>query len=160
MPSITLPAPDPNLRAAPPTPAAADALVQYNLDRINALRATKKLPPLVHDAAIAAFARAGSEQLARDHNAHAHFAANTKRPPPGFGNRMAENQGDPGGVFVMDKDPTANGRKQIDVMIKLMFDEGPGGGHYDNMMNPLFRKVGIGLVYVADRLYMTNDFSN
>jgi len=41
-----------------------------------------------------------------------------------------------------------------------MMDEGPGGGHYDNMMNPRFRRIGIGLVYAGGRLYMTNDFSD
>ncbi len=60
----------------------------------------------------------------------------------------------------MDPDPVKSGKKQIDVMLKLMMDEGPGGGHHDNMMNPKFRRVGVGLVDVGGRLYMTNDFSD
>jgi len=52
---------------------------------------------------------------------------------------------------------------QIADIQKAMFDEGPGPGaahgHYMNMMNPLFRKVGIGLVMVNSELYLTNDFS-
>jgi len=41
-----------------------------------------------------------------------------------------------------------------------MYDEGPGGGHYENMINPKFKRVGIGLVYVGDKLYLTNDFTD
>jgi hypothetical protein len=104
----------------------------------------------------------GSQQLSRDHTPHAHFAANATgpTPPPGFGSRSAENQGDPSGVPSMDADPAKNGKKQVDIMLKMMMDEGPGGGHYDNMMNPRFRRVGIGLFYAGGRLYMTNDFSD
>jgi uncharacterized protein YkwD len=41
-----------------------------------------------------------------------------------------------------------------------MMDEGPGGGHYDNIMNPKLRRIGVGIVYVNNRFYMTNDFSD
>lgn len=40
-----------------------------------------------------------------------------------------------------------------------MFAEGPGGGHYENMMATRFTRVGIGLVTVNGQLYLTNDFS-
>jgi uncharacterized protein YkwD len=148
--------------APPPRPAdsyPSDPRVRYNVDRINAYRARAGLAPLLYDAKISAFAHAGSERLAQDHTPHAHFAAHAQGAP-GFGSRSAENQGDPGGVPALDADPAANGRKQIDIMLKLMMDEGPGGGHYDNMMNPRFRRVGIGLVVVGNKLYMTNDFSD
>jgi len=152
-----VPAPPPPARPADPYPS--DPLVKYNVDRVNAYRAQKRLPPVLYDAKISAFARRGSERLARDHAPHAHFAANAKGAP-GFGSRAAENQGDPNGVPALDSDPTRNGRKQIDLMLKLMMDEGPGGGHYDNMMNASFRRIGIGLFYAGGKLYMTNDFSD
>jgi len=44
--------------------------------------------------------------------------------------------------------------------IASMWAEGPGGGHYDNMMNPRYRRVGIGLYQAAGRFYLTNDFSD
>ena len=153
----TVPAPAPPARPADPFPS--DPLVKYNVDRVNAYRAAKGLAPLLYDAKISAFARRGSEQLARDHVAHAHFAANAQGAP-GFGSRAAENQGDPRGVPALDSEPRKNGQKQIDVMLKLMMDEGPGGGHYDNMMNARFRRIGIGLFYAGGKLYMTNDFSD
>jgi uncharacterized protein YkwD len=148
--------------ASPPRPAdpfPADPLVKYNVERVNAYRAAKGLPALLYDAKISAFARAGSEQLADDHRPHAHFQAKSDGAP-GFGNRSAENQGDPSGVSVMDPDPVKSGKKQIDTMLRLMMDEGPGGGHYENIVSTHFRRVGIGLVYVQGRLYLTNDFSD
>lgn len=150
---------------APPPPARpadaypSDARVRYNVERINAYRANRGLAPLLYDAKISAFARQGSDRLSRDHVPHANFAENAKGAP-GFGSRSAENQGDPGGVPAMDANAAASGKKQIDIMLKLMMDEGPGGGHYDNMMNPRFRRVGIGLVDEGGRMYMTNDFSD
>ncbi len=153
----TVEAPAPPPRPADPFPA--DARVRHNVERVNAYRAQKGLEPLLYDAKISAFARAGSERLAKDHVAHAHFAANAKGAP-GFGSRTAENQGDPNGVPAMDADAVTSGKKQIDVMLKLMMDEGPGGGHHDNMMNPRYRRIGVGLVDVGGKLYMTNDFSD
>ena len=153
----TVEAPPPPARPADPYPA--EPLVRYNVERINAHRAKHGLAPLLYDAKISAFARDGSERLASDHVPHAHFAAHAQGAP-GFGSRSAENQGDPAGVPSMDADATRSGKKQIDVMLDLMMAEGPGGGHYDNMMNPRFRRVGVALVTSGGRLYMTNDFSD
>lgn len=152
-----VPAPPPPPRPADPFPP--DPLVRYNVERVNAYRAQKGLPALLYDAQISAFALRGSQQLSRDHAAHAHFAAHAQGAP-GFGSRAAENQGDPSGVPALEADQGKNGQKQVDVMLRLMMDEGPGGGHYDNMMNPRFRRIGIGLFYAGGRLYMTNDFSD
>lgn len=148
--------------ARPADPYPADPLVRYNVERLNAYRTPRGLAPLLYDTKISAFARAASERLARDHSAHAHFREGMKQSPlpPGFGSRSAENQGDPRGVPEMDPDPVKNGKKQIDIMLKLMMDEGPGGGHHDTIVNPDLRRVGVGLVYAGGKLYMTNDFSD
>jgi len=144
----------PPIRLGDPYPS--DPLVRYNVERVNAYRAKKAVAPVVYDAAISTFATRGSERLARDHAPHAHFMANGKGF---FTSAAAENQGDPNGVPVLDADPAKNGRRQVDTMLELMFAEGPGGGHYDNMMNARFRRIGVGLVYAGGKLYMTNDFS-
>jgi uncharacterized protein YkwD len=152
---VDAPAPPPR----PADPFPADPLVKYNVERLNSFRAAKGLSPLLYDAKISAFARKGSEQLASDHTPHAHFQAASDNAP-GFGTRSAENQGDPSGVSAMDPDPLKSGKRQIDTMLRLMMDEGPGGGHYENIVSPRFRRVGIGLVYDNGRLYLTNDFSD
>jgi uncharacterized protein YkwD len=150
-------APPPPPRPADPWPS--DPRIKYNVDRINAYRAQHGLAALLYDAKISAFARAGSERLARDHTPHANFAEHAEGAP-GFGSVSAENQGDPSGVPPMD----GGAKRQIDAMLDLMMKEGPGGGHYENMMSPRFRRVGVGLVDATGdagpRLYMTNDFSD
>jgi hypothetical protein len=154
----SVPAAPPPPRPADPYPA--DPLVRYNVERVNAFRAQKGLAALLYDSAISGFALDGSKQLSRDHSPHAHFAASAKGAP-GFGSRAAENQGDPSGVPALDpRDKVKNGQQQIDLMLKLMMDEGPGGGHYDNIMNAGYRRIGIGLAYVDGRLFLTNDFSD
>lgn len=153
----TVEAPPPPPRPADPWPA--DPIIRYNVERVNAYRAQKGVAPVLYDAKISAFARQGSERLSRDHTAHAHFAAHAQGAP-GFGSRSAENQGDPSGVPALDADPWRNSTKQVDVMLKLMMDEGPGGGHYENIVNPRMRRIGVGIVYVAGRMYLTNDFSD
>ena len=152
----TVPAPAPAARPADAYPA--DPLVRYNVDQLNVYRARGGLPPLLYDAPLSAFATQGSQRLARDHVAHANFAEHAQARR--FGSRSAENQGDPGGVPALDADPWCNATKQVDIMLKMMMDEGPGGGHHDNIMNPKLRRVGIGIVVVGNRFYMTNDFSD
>lgn len=162
-----VPAEAPPDRPADPFPA--DPLVKYNVDGINAYRKKHGRPPLKYDAKISAFALNGSKQLAKDHTAHAHFNAHIKeqlgspdaaKGKSGFGSRGAENQGDWNGIPKLDENKLENGKKQIDITLKLMMDEGPGGGHYENMLNPKFKRVGVGIVYVGDKMYLTNDFSD
>jgi uncharacterized protein YkwD len=155
--TTTTEAPPPPARPGDPLPA--DPLVRHNLNVLNAYRHRAGLAPVVYDAKISSFAHRGSLQLSKDHTAHAHFRAHAEGAP-GFGSRCGENQGDPHGVAPMASDPVTSGKKQIDLMLKLMYDEGPGGGHYDNMMNPKFRRVGIGLAFPGGLFYMTNDFSD
>ena len=155
-------APDPPERPADPYPS--DPLVKYNVDQLNAYRKSAGVAPLKYDATMSAYAMDGSKQLSVDHTAHAHFLATSKDamgPGKPLGTKSAENQGDWNGVpELVAGDAIANGKKQIDVMLKLMFDEGPGGGHHDNMLNPKMKRVGIGLFYSGGKLYLTNDFSN
>ncbi len=152
----TVPAPIPAAR--PADAYAGDPLVRYNVERVNAYRARGGVPPLLYDARLSAFAVLGSQRLARDHVPHANFAEHAQAQH--FGSRSAENQGDPSGVPSLDNDPWRNATKQVDIMLKLMMDEGPGGGHYDNIMNPKMRRIGVGNVYVGQRFYMTNDLSD
>jgi uncharacterized protein YkwD len=142
-------------RPADPTPE--DALVRYNLDLLNQYRATKGVAPLLYDAQISAFAMVGSEQLSRDHEPHAHYRASVEGAP-GFGSRSGENQGDAKGVKSLSTERV--GEKEIAKLMKDMFDEGPKGGHYRNMMNPKYRRVGFGILESGKALFLTNDFSD
>jgi uncharacterized protein YkwD len=150
--------------------APSDGFDQFqhrNLDDVNAYRATLNLAPLVLDAQLCAFALAGSQELSQDHLPHQHFlnASNAGTIwSQGFNTTAAENQGDPNGWTVLSKDPTQNELLQIDAIQKAMFDEGPGTGeahgHYENIMSPTSKRLGVGFVEVNGALYLTNDFSD
>ena len=137
---------------------------KHNLHVINQYRAKKNLVPLRLSPRLSQFAHAGSVELSNDHIPHKHFIdAGQSLFQKGFKASAGENQGDPHGWPKLSADPAANKTEQIDQIQKAMFDEGPGPGekhgHYRNMMNPKFRRVGIGLLEVNGKLYLTNDFS-
>ncbi len=137
-----------------------------NLADINAYRATKGIAPITLDVKMSGFAYVGSQQLAQNHTPHGHFIAAGNDGSIwtyGFSGSAGENQGDPHGWTKLSNDPVANEMLQIDAIQKAMFDEGPGPGephgHYTNMMNPAYKRVGVGLLMVSGSLYLTNDFS-
>lgn len=144
-----------------PGPSTADQ--QYNLDRVNYYRGLVGAPPLVLDTQLNSFAQDGSVQLSQDHTPHQHFndaaADGTLFTTDGFSGSAAENQGDPNGWF-----PAGGVQNQIDQILQMMWNEGPGSGsahgHYNNMANPSLQRLGVGLLVDGNgRLYFTNDFS-
>jgi hypothetical protein len=42
--------------------------------------------------------------------------------------------------------------------LRTMVDEGPGGGHYDNMFNPQYTKVACGVTIVGGRVWSVQNF--
>ena len=149
--------------SGPPPTSGFDQFQQHNLDVINMYRAMQRLAPLVLDGQLSAFALAGSQELSMDHLPHQHFmnaGANGTLWSSGFAGSAGENQGDPNGWPQASSDPTQNELTQIDQIQAAMFGEGPSGGHYQNIMNPQFTRLGVGLLEVSGGvLYLTNDFS-
>lgn len=140
----------------------SDAHMQHDLAVVNHYRKAHGRRPLVLARKLCDFAKAGSKELMRDHQPHAHFMAAARSGAiwsDGFRTSAGENQGDPNGW------PKAPEDTQIDQILKAMMDEGPGKGeahgHYENLMNPKFTRLGVGLVEDAHgMLYLTNDFSD
>jgi uncharacterized protein YkwD len=127
---------------------------RHNLETVNRYRSQAGRKPLVLDEALSAFALDASEALAASGMAHGHFAAAGKDGSlwrSGFCTGAAENQG-PGW-------PTKDVPATIDAMMKSMMDEGPGGGHHDNILDARWTRLGVGLLVDQGRLYLTNDFS-
>jgi uncharacterized protein YkwD len=122
---------------------------QYNLARINALRAQNGRGALALDDALDTFAQAASTELAKDHQAHQYFIKNAQTCGCGI---MAENQGDPSG---WQPGPIHD---QIDQILDLMMSGGPGEGHHDNILSPNATKLGVGIVNPGARMFFTNDF--
>ena len=146
-----------------------DEFKVHNLDVFNMNRAMLNKKPLVLDAKLSAFALAGSTELSMDHMPHQHFITalnNNTLEHAGFGSDEGENQGDPTGWTVLAPfDPTKNELAQIDAIQLVMFNEGPAGDagehdHYLNIIKTDYTRLGVGLLEVGGRLYLTNDFSN
>ena len=86
--------------------------------------------------------------------AHGHFAGadGSEFAEAGFcGGGAAENQAPDW--------PAEDVLASIDESLQMMMDEGPGGGHHDNILDPAWGKVGLSALVVNGRLYLTNDFS-
>jgi uncharacterized protein YkwD len=49
--------------------------------------------------------------------------------------------------------------RQIDEILALMMDEGPGGGHHDNMLDPRWTRLGVGITNPGGEAYVTTDFA-
>ncbi len=121
----------------------------YTLFRVNAFRAQAGRAPLRLDDGINAFSQAASQQLSQDHTPHRYFQTNWSACACRIN---AENQGDWNGV------PPAPVHNQIDEMLNLMMSEGPGGGHYENMLSAKWSRMGAGIVNPGGMMYFTNDF--
>ncbi len=134
----------------------ADAHAQHNLDTLNMYRAQAGVGALVIDDQLSTFSTTASTELEATGQAHGYFMQQGSSGAlwqQGFCSSAAENQA-PGWPVNGDEDAT------IDAILKAMMDEGPGGGHHDNILAASSTRVGIGLVVDAQQqLWFTNDFS-
>jgi uncharacterized protein YkwD len=137
----------------------ADAHAQHNLDTLNAYRAQAGVAPLVLDDQLSTFSVEAASQLEATGQAHGYFmqqGASGALWQQGFCSTAAENQAPawPLSSFGGDEDAT------VDAILKAMMDEGPGGGHHDNILDPASARVGVGLIVDAEQqLWLSNDFS-
>jgi uncharacterized protein YkwD len=137
---------------------SADDL-QFCLDENNRYRATVGSPALVRTQTLDDFANTGAKYDYDAMTAHKHFGDSPGIPGgataageneiPGFGGWSIKAQGSVHDV--------------IQQGLKSMWDEGPGGGHYENMKNPAYKNFGCG-VYVAPNtaqdVTVTMDFTD
>jgi uncharacterized protein YkwD len=130
--------------------AVSSESLQRCVDDINQYRATLGRPAYARSSALEAYASAGAESDGQSGNAHGHFGATSG----GNGIAFAENEvpGWPGKSF-----GGLNG--VIDGGLKAMWDEGPGGGHYDNMASTSYTSVGCGTYTTSTGdIWVTIDF--
>jgi uncharacterized protein YkwD len=133
--------------------------LQFCLDENNRYRATVGSAPLVRSSTLDDFAATGAQYDYDAMSAHKHFGDSKMIPGgataageneiPGWGGWSIKSQGSVHEVLVGG--------------LKAMWDEGPGGGHYENMKNPSYTKFGCG-IYVAPNaeqdVTVTMDFTN
>jgi uncharacterized protein YkwD len=136
----------------------ADAAMLHNLDALNAYRAMNGVPALAIDDQLSAFSLTAAMELKASGNAHEYFmkqAGSGQIWKQGFCNGAAENQAPNWPVTGGDVDSV------VDKILKLMMDEGPGGGHHDNILDRTMTRVGVGLfVDDTNHLWFSNDFSS
>jgi hypothetical protein len=108
-------------------------------------------PALAHSAEIEAYADEGAE-VDFETEPHYHFTSTN-----GGGIAFAENEcpAQFGWTLEAGEDISA----VVGRCIEAFFDEGPGGGHYENLMGP-YTKVGCGIFESAGRITIVQDFGN
>ena len=135
---------------------SSDAHVLHNLQTLNMYRAQSGAPALALDDQLSMFSVTAAQTLEANRQPHAYFIAQGNSGAiwhQGFCSGAAENQA-PGWPINGDLDAT------VDAILKAMMDEGPGGGHHDNIVNPANVRLGVGLVVDAQQqLWFSNDFS-
>lgn len=117
----------------------------YCVQVINRYRAKAGVPPLERSAALEAFAMKGAESDAKSGRPHGYFSQTS-----GGGIAWAENEipGWPGAV-----------REVIAEGTEMMWNEGPGGGHHDNIASKKWKEVGCGIYVTASKkVWVTQDF--
>ena len=123
--------------------SAFDRDAQACVDHINALRATKQLPPLARWVDNEACADAQARSDSQSGRAHGAFGS-----CPG----MAQNEC-PGWSSVSGPTGIVPG------CLDMMWSEGPGGGHYENMTQSGFTQVACGFYVTSDtRVWAVQDF--
>jgi uncharacterized protein YkwD len=137
------------------------AATKVNLDKINAFRAQENLPPLALDQALTAAANEGTREFAAGGGPHGHFREHRREIKDSVHATVVnENQGKRGGHPAQPVPIDEFVAQQIETLITNMFDEGPGGGHHDSIVNPRYRRIGIGIAVIGQFVYLTNDFAD
>lgn len=125
----------------PPTPADLCAEI------VNQRRRSLGLPALIQSSALEAYAQAAAAHDASARQAHRYF-----RSTGGGGLAVAENE--------IPWWPLPASRSVEDVIgdgISMMWSEGPGGGHYDNLAGP-HTAIGCGVFVDDDRVTVVQAF--
>jgi uncharacterized protein YkwD len=126
-----------------------DEARDYVRDYVNGVRKINSGGFVVRDARLDAFAQAGSEQLAKDHQPGQHLAAYASELQVA----SAEIQGAPEGStegLLQDK---------LAAILLGAMNEGHGGVHRETLLNREWEKIGVGIVKRDGRTYLTIDLS-
>jgi hypothetical protein len=122
--------------------------LQHCVDVLNGYRAKVGKPPLTRAADLEAYAAVGAKSDSETGEPHGHFMSTD-----GGGIAFAENE-IPGWPFA-DYGSIAG---VIDDGTKMMWDEGPGGGHYENIIGD-YTQVGCGTYLTpGGDVWITQDF--
>jgi uncharacterized protein YkwD len=146
-------APDAGASAAPDAGAASNLadcvdVINFYRTKVTANNPTPP-PPLARSSTIETYAAAGAEADSMSGQPHGHFIA-TQGGNVAFGENEIPNWplASYGSIATI-----------LDDGMRMMFDEGPTGGHYKNIVNPQYTQVGCGIfTTAAGGVWVTTDF--
>ncbi len=121
----------------------------YVRDYVTAVRKLNGLGPVARDQQLDAFAQDGSLELASDHQPGLHLAAHAAA----LRARTVELQGDPLGA------PPAMMQEVLGAILMAAMDEAPGGPRREKLLGRAWSRVGVGIVRLGGRTYVTIDVS-
>ncbi|HEY3820752.1 MAG TPA: CAP domain-containing protein [Polyangiaceae bacterium] len=140
---------NPTAAQAPEAELSDDDARDYVLGYVNGVRKLNGIAPVARDQALDAFAQAGSDELAQDHEQNEHMTLHAQE----LHAASAEVQGAPDGAS------TGSLQDQLAASLLRWTGEGAGGMHHDTLLRAEWRKVGVGIVKSGGRMYFTVDFS-
>jgi len=126
-----------------------DAAHAACVDQTNAYRAMKGKAAVVYNANLEAYADEGA-MVDFSSSPHHHFSSTG-----GGGIAFAENECPQQGNWHVGADIVMT----VKDCMKAFYDEGPGGGHYENMMGP-YTTIGCGIYSEGDKVTILQDLGN
>jgi uncharacterized protein YkwD len=121
-----------------------DAELALCVSETNRYRATLGLSELSRSGTLEAYAAAGAREDGLAHAPHQHF-----RSTNGGGTALAENE--------IPWWPGTSVRTVIQQGLAMMWGEGPGGGHFENMRGP-FTQLGCGVFVNGTEITVVQNF--
>lgn len=137
--------------AAAPADRVASAYesdLDYCVAETNQYRALARQPALARSALLEAYAAAAAPHDVKARRTHTYF----RRTRGGGGVAFAENQ-----VPGWPLPQFGRVREIVRAGLAMMWDEGRGGGHYDNIVGP-YTQVGCGVFVHGDRVTLVQAF--
>jgi uncharacterized protein YkwD len=122
-----------------------EAELAFCVNETNRYRATQGLSALTRSAALETYAAAGAQQDGLAHEPHQHFRFTTG----GGGLARAENE--------IPWWSATSVHAVIQQGLQMMWAEGPGGGHYENMHGP-YTQLGCGVFVNGNEITVVQDF--
>jgi hypothetical protein len=129
--------------------SGTEAEIHFCVEETNRYRKLAKKPPLQRSTLLEEFARAGAKHDHQKRAPHDHF--NHTKFPGSFSN-LAENQ-----IPRWHLDAEGSVRTVIRAGIAAMWAEGPGGGHYENIVGK-FSELGCGIYIEGEEMTVVQDF--
>lgn len=127
--------------------ANADPAHQACVEQTNVYRDMDDKPSLSFSEALQDYANEGA-MVDFGTSPHHHFSTTN-----GGGIAFAENECPQQGNWTVGSDLVAT----VKACVKAFYDEGPGGGHYDNMMGP-YLTIGCGIYQSGNKVTIIQEF--